>query len=259
MPATAACTRGHGCGLQAPSIGAAGSETKQRRRARPSFFSLLALQPPLLCHYSQEVKTADAAPEPPSEAAAASSTPSPPPPPPPPVKKDPVPEGKAEIYIGFEKGDYAPRSGRTGRVIVDDPSRYPDRTVYVGGWPGGEVALKSWAPKAAAEASGKEGSSSSSSSSKARPAPSIPKAPKGAAPIYLGHAKDDYEGRREGTPGRFIVDDPSKYPDRENVGPLISAVGGFAGGEVGVDEQELGLGHGARDARPRRRRNAGRA
>lgn len=30
-----------------------------------------------------------------------------------------------EIYIGFQKGDYAPRTGRKGRVIRDDPSKYP--------------------------------------------------------------------------------------------------------------------------------------
>lgn len=206
--------------------------------ARPVFFfpslNLLPSLSPSLPQ--QEVKTADATPEPPSEAAAAEASASEAAPPkkaaapaPAPV----VPEGKEQIYIGFEKGDYAPRSGRTGRVIVDDPAKYPDRTVYVGGWPGGEVALKSWAPKAAADAGG--GAEAAPSGAGAAKAPSIPKPTKGgAAPIYLGHAKDDYTGRREGVPGRFIVDDPTKYPGREDVGPLISAVGGFAGGEVGV-------------------------
>jgi hypothetical protein len=31
----------------------------------------------------------------------------------------------AEIYIGFPKGDFAPREGRKGRVIKDDPTKYP--------------------------------------------------------------------------------------------------------------------------------------
>jgi len=29
-----------------------------------------------------------------------------------------------EIYIGFDKSDGAPRKGRKGRVLNDDPSRY---------------------------------------------------------------------------------------------------------------------------------------
>jgi hypothetical protein len=28
-----------------------------------------------------------------------------------------------QVYIGFPKGDYAPRTGRKGRMIVDDPKR----------------------------------------------------------------------------------------------------------------------------------------
>jgi hypothetical protein len=31
----------------------------------------------------------------------------------------------AEIYIGFPKGDYARPEGRKGRVIKDDPTKYP--------------------------------------------------------------------------------------------------------------------------------------
>jgi hypothetical protein len=35
-------------------------------------------------------------------------------------------DGKAvDVYIGFPKGDFAPREGRKGRVIKDDPSKYP--------------------------------------------------------------------------------------------------------------------------------------
>lgn len=49
--------------------------------------------------------------------------------------------------IGFVKGDYEPREGRQGRVIVDDPSKYPDKDDIglfkgiSGGWAGGEAAL----------------------------------------------------------------------------------------------------------------------
>ena len=34
--------------------------------------------------------------------------------------------------------------------------------------------------------------------------------------VYIGHEKEDYEGRRTGVKGRIIIDDPSKYPSREN-------------------------------------------
>ena len=51
------------------------------------------------------------------------------------------------VLIGFPKGDYARPPGRKGRVIKDDPSKYPDKedagpfTGVAGGWPGGEVGL----------------------------------------------------------------------------------------------------------------------
>ena len=44
-----------------------------------------------------------------------------------------------QIYIGFDKGD-KDRS-KPGRVISDDPSRYPDRSQTTGGWSGGEKGL----------------------------------------------------------------------------------------------------------------------
>jgi hypothetical protein len=51
-------------------------------------------------------------------------------------------ESKDKIYIGFAKGDYAPREGRQGRFVSDDASKYPQRSEYTGGWAGGEVGLK---------------------------------------------------------------------------------------------------------------------
>ena len=48
-------------------------------------------------------------------------------------------EGGEQIYIGFEKGN-KDRS-KAGRMIEDDPSRYPDRTQTTGGWSGGEKGL----------------------------------------------------------------------------------------------------------------------
>lgn len=150
--------------------------------------------------------------------------------------------GKAEIYIGFEKGDYAPREGRVGRVVIDDPRKYPGRdNDFVGGWAGGEVGLQAFAAgggAAAAEASTSGGTSSPSPSSSSSASASSVAAAKAKAKksgkVYIGHEKDDYEARRLGLPGRFVDDDPQKYPDKEDVGLLLNAVGGFAGGERGV-------------------------
>ncbi len=46
------------------------------------------------------------------------------------------------IYLGFAKGDYDRAPGRRGRIIRDDPAKYPTRDAFVGGWAGGEIALK---------------------------------------------------------------------------------------------------------------------
>lgn len=48
-----------------------------------------------------------------------------------------------EIYIGFVKEEgFGSREGRKGRVIKDDPKKYPSRDwVGVGGWAGGEAGL----------------------------------------------------------------------------------------------------------------------
>ncbi|PRW56942.1 supervillin isoform X3 [Chlorella sorokiniana] len=49
------------------------------------------------------------------------------------------------------------------------------------------------------------------------------------AEIYIGHSKDQVEEKKAGKQGRFVVDDPKKYPGRDN-----DFVGGWAGGEVGL-------------------------
>lgn len=54
-----------------------------------------------------------------------------------------------------------------------------------------------------------------------------------AAPIYLGYGKGE---SRDDAPGRLIVDDPRKYPGKEDVLGLNGAVGGWAGGERGLKQ-----------------------
>ena len=50
-----------------------------------------------------------------------------------------IKQGGEQIYIGFDKGAKT-KDGR-GRIVEDDPSRYPDRTQTTGGWAGGEQGL----------------------------------------------------------------------------------------------------------------------
>lgn len=168
-------------------------------------------------------------------------------------------DGKAPIYIGFPKGDYAPRAGRQGRVIVDDPKKYPAKEDLgpflgaVGGWAGGEQGLwqlreevkkeeeaKKQAAKAAAKLAAEEAAKAKLEAAKAaaQKAEQAAKAAQAAgaaqaAPIYVGYGKGD---KRDDAPGRLIVDDPRKYPGKEDVLGLNGAVGGWAGGERGLKQ-----------------------
>mmetsp|Transcript_9321 Transcript_9321/g.19904 ORF Transcript_9321/g.19904 Transcript_9321/m.19904 type:complete len:243 (-) Transcript_9321:851-1579(-) len=144
-------------------------------------------------------------------------------------------EGAEEIYIGFPKNDYAPRAGRKGRVIRDDPKKYPGKDDIgpllgaVGGWAGGETAL--WKLRESV----KEELASSTTSTPKPKASAAPAAPKrGQSEIYVGFGKDELDLRKAGAKGRVIYDDPQKYPGKEDVGPLPGATGGFAGGERGI-------------------------
>uniref|UniRef100_A0A7S0S335 Uncharacterized protein n=1 Tax=Chlamydomonas leiostraca TaxID=1034604 RepID=A0A7S0S335_9CHLO len=156
---------------------------------------------------------------------------------------------KQEIYIGFPKGDYARPPGRKGRVIKDDPAKYPDREDMgplrgvVGGWAGGETSL--WQFREAIKGEGK----SENKSVKGVLAPSSPvRQPQktrwnvkttssaGKDAIYVGFAKDELELRKSGVQGRVIYDDAAKYPGKEDVGLFLGATGGFAGGEAALKQ-----------------------
>eukprot|EP00877_Chromochloris_zofingiensis_P014840 jgi/Chrzof1/960/Cz01g34360.t1 len=145
-----------------------------------------------------------------------------------------------EIYIGFQKGDYAPRTGRKGRVIRDDPSKYPAKEDVgflpgaTGGWAGGEAAL--WQLREAVLAEKQATQTATTKQATATQRASVPKPSAGTDAIYLGFGKDEIEARKAGAKGRVIVDDPRKYPAKENLGPLTGATGGFAGGERGLKQ-----------------------
>jgi len=150
-------------------------------------------------------------------------------------------DGPAEIYLGFPKGDYDRSTGRKGRVIQDDPSKYPDRVDLgpfrgaVGGWAGGEAALSQLVDEIKEEQKNGTTATGPGLTSPLRP-PSKNKwgvrtGASGKDPIYLGFAKDEIELRKTGIQGRVIYDESYKYPDREDRGFFKGLVGGFAGGE----------------------------
>jgi hypothetical protein len=90
-------------------------------------------------------------------------------------------------------------------------------TGATGGWAGGEAAL--W--KLREEVQAQKAASKAGGAPPAPPAPSKPSVPKpqgGKAPIYLGYSKSDADLRKAGAPGRFILDDPAKYPAKEDLG-----------------------------------------
>lgn len=140
-----------------------------------------------------------------------------------------------EIYIGFTKDEGAlARAGRKGRVIRDDPRKYPTRDAFgTGGWAGGEAGLWQLREEVLKE---KE----KAKATKPQPPKSSPWIPKSAPPgkevIYVGFNKDELELRKSGAKGRVVVDDPTKYPGKDDIGPLAGVAGGFAGGEAGLKQ-----------------------
>ncbi|KAF5834099.1 hypothetical protein DUNSADRAFT_9376 [Dunaliella salina] len=157
-----------------------------------------------------------------------------------------------DVYIGFPKGDYNRAPGRKGRIIKDDGgiASIANRTTKeevggfqgaVGGFPGGEAGLQKFLEEQGVN--GKEDSKKESNlypKSPLRPPPKNMarpnKGPSDADPIYVGYGKDELDLRKSGAPGRIIYDEAYKYPEKEDVGGLVGAVGGFAGGERALYE-----------------------
>jgi hypothetical protein len=57
-----------------------------------------------------------------------------------------------------------------------------------------------------------------------------------AADTPAGSCCSELELQKTGVQGAYIIDDARKYPAKENVGPLLGATGGFAGGEKGIKQ-----------------------
>ncbi|PNH12657.1 hypothetical protein TSOC_000331 [Tetrabaena socialis] len=138
-----------------------------------------------------------------------------------------------EIYIGFVKEEgFGSREGRQGRTIKDDPRKYPSRDAWgTGGWAGGEAGL--WQLREETK------KSKVKIAPKTAPRSNLPppaKTPPGKDLIYVGFVKEEGFGSREGRRGRVLIDDPRKYPGKEDIGPLSGVAGGFAGGEAGIKQ-----------------------
>lgn len=149
---------------------------------------------------------------------------------------------KKDIYLG------------KGRVIKDDPSKYPDRNeLGVGGWAGGELGLWSFrdqvkvAPAEEAPQGGIDiGKITSFLGSRDEGDVKKFKAKvngvqvegevrgTGDDMVYIGREKS--ERATPGKPGKFIMDNARKYPDKEDFGIIYGATGGFAGGEQGLQQ-----------------------
>ncbi|GFR41404.1 hypothetical protein Agub_g2084 [Astrephomene gubernaculifera] len=142
----------------------------------------------------------------------------------------------ADIYIGFQKEDgFGSREGRKGRVIKDDPRKYPSRDEWgTGGWAGGEAGLWKLREQVKAQKEKEAPKAAAKPPSRAASVPSKP--PPGKEVIYVGFNKDEIDLRKSGAKGRVLVDDPRKYPGKEDIGLLAGVAGGFAGGEAGVKQ-----------------------
>lgn len=133
---------------------------------------------------------------------------------------------KADIYIG------------KGKTIRDDPSKYPDRTELTGGWAGGELGMWQFRETAKADAQKEV---------KASPGLELPKFLKFSDSNEQETFTARVNGKEVQGPVRgsgndiiyigkesFIKDEGRKYPDKEDVGFIYGATGGFAGGEEGL-------------------------
>jgi len=124
-------------------------------------------------------------------------------------------------------------------VIKDDPKKYPSREDAgfmqgaTGGWAGGEPGLQKFLDAIEPEKSQPQIKKKKSVDSR-----QPKKVGEGKDKIYVGFdfkKPEDLADLREGKPGKFIIDDESKYPSRDFLG-WLPLQGGFAGGEIGLQK-----------------------
>jgi len=151
---------------------------------------------------------------------------------------------KADIYLG------------KGRIVKDDPSKYPDKDSFgflpgvTGGWAGGEVGLWKLRDEVQSSPSGAQKSEGlditkvtgllSIGQSSTQKAETFSKRINGKEVKGVVRGKGDdviYVGKKSpADEGAFIQDDARKYPEKEGFGLLPGLTGGFAGGELGLQQ-----------------------
>lgn len=148
-----------------------------------------------------------------------------------------IKEGGEQIYIGFDKG--AKTKDGKGRIIEDDPSRYPDRTQTTGGWAGGEQGLAAFIEEEQKKSSAGQAVVPKDQEEAKKEGGQPRVISKDGDTIYIGFGK----GNKSGEGSAYVQDDPRRYPGKENLGGFSGVTGGFAGGEAGlhqfVDEGEI--------------------
>jgi len=156
------------------------------------------------------------------------------------VKVQAKAEDKADIYIGYAKGER--RGVGKGRMVKDDPAKYPERNEYCGGWAGGEVGLwglrddiKTNGPQVSAEEGLNIGDAVKGVVDAVVPKEQPVEAETFSATVGKGVEitgevrKADSDVIYVGN-SNFIMDDAKQYPDRSEL------TGGFAGGEQGLKQ-----------------------
>lgn len=140
----------------------------------------------------------------------------------------------------------------------EDKGKYPERNAFTGGWAGGEKGLMKFIEEFEEQPTDERKEKLKKAAKKDPSVVSVEfKGKKVEARRREGSGRDAiYIGKRKGGPigdadEVYIVDDDRKYPQKEDMGGFSGVVGGFAGGERGVqqfvDKGEVSLSEASRE------------
>jgi hypothetical protein len=157
---------------------------------------------------------------------------------------------KPRAIVAAAKQDQAEKDATDasgdGKQTEEDKGKYPERNAWTGGWAGGEKGVQAFVKEFENEPTPSQKREIKKAAEKD---PNIVKVSfqgkkvearrvangegSGSDPIYIGMKKG---AAKDNDAPQYIVDDQRKYPSRESLGPLSGVVGGFAGGERGVQQ-----------------------
>lgn len=134
-------------------------------------------------------------------------------------------------------------AAQKGKSDDEDKGRYPERSALTGGWAGGEKGLQKFIDEFKEDPTDEKKNKLKKAAKKDPNVVSIKfKGKEVEARRREGSGSDAiYIGKRKGGPigdadEVYIVDDDRKYPQKEDMGGFAGVVGGFAGGERGVQQ-----------------------